>query len=79
MKFEFATTARIVFGAGTVKQIGALASAYGTRALVVTGWTADKTGFLLELLGSAGVSAQIVEVAGEPTTHHVHAAASMAR
>ena len=37
MRFEFSTAARIIFGPGTVAQIGALARELGRRALVTTG------------------------------------------
>ena len=37
MRFEFASAARIIFGPGTVAQIGALARELGRRALVTTG------------------------------------------
>ena len=37
MNFEFATATRIIFGAGTLNQIGASAKSLGQRALVVTG------------------------------------------
>jgi len=37
VNFEFATATRIVFGAGTVKLVGANANGFGRRALVVTG------------------------------------------
>ena len=36
MRFEFASPARILFGPGTVTQIGALARELGRRALVAT-------------------------------------------
>ena len=37
VKFEFATATRIVFGAGTLKEIGSLARGFGQHVLVVTG------------------------------------------
>jgi alcohol dehydrogenase class IV len=40
MRFEFATAARIIFGAGTLREVGPLAAEMGSRALVVTGRTA---------------------------------------
>ncbi len=38
MKFEFATAGRIIFGPGSIKQIGALAAGMGRRALVAVGF-----------------------------------------
>jgi alcohol dehydrogenase class IV len=37
MRFEFATAARIIFGAGTLREIGPIAREFGRHALVVTG------------------------------------------
>src|SRR5207247_9546375 len=37
MRFEFATATRIIFGAGTLREIGRLAKELGQRALLVTG------------------------------------------
>ena len=49
-RFEFATSTRIVFGAGTVKEIGSLARGFGKHALVVTGRDPRRAEFLVELL-----------------------------
>jgi hypothetical protein len=35
-RFEFATASRIIFGAGTVKELGDQAGKLGRRALLVT-------------------------------------------
>jgi alcohol dehydrogenase class IV len=37
MRFEFATAGRIIFGAGTLSEVGPIAAGAGKRALVVTG------------------------------------------
>jgi len=37
MRFEFATAGRIIFGDGTLAEIGGIAAGLGQRALVVTG------------------------------------------
>jgi alcohol dehydrogenase len=37
MKFEFQNPTRIVFGAGTISQLGKEVRQYGQRALIVTG------------------------------------------
>jgi len=67
MKFEFATATRIIFGAGVLQQIGALASALGTHALVVGGSTPARLTPLLALLQAAGMATTIFCVKGEPT------------
>src|ERR1039457_2482071 len=65
-KFEFATATRIIFGAGTLREAGAMAKASGDRALVGTGRDAKRAGPLLEILREAGVDAATFSVAGEP-------------
>ena len=37
MRFEFATATKIVFGAGTLREAGAIAKEFGKRVLVVAG------------------------------------------
>ncbi|MGD0744660.1 MAG: iron-containing alcohol dehydrogenase [Verrucomicrobiota bacterium] len=66
MKFEFATATKIIFGAGTLREAGAMAQASGQRALVVTGRDANRAGPLLEILRETGVDAATFSVAGEP-------------
>jgi alcohol dehydrogenase class IV len=66
MKFEFATATRIIFGPGTLREIGPLAGESGKRALVVTGRDASRAEKLLALLRESGVSAATFSVMGEP-------------
>jgi alcohol dehydrogenase class IV len=79
MKFEFATAGRIVFGAGTISQVGAIAAGFGRRALVVTGRDPGRAERLLANLESAGVSAVPFPVAGEPELATVEQGTSRAR
>jgi alcohol dehydrogenase class IV len=65
MKFEFTTATRIVFGAGMLREVGALAKEFGTRALVVTGRDSARAEKLLALLHAAGVDTKTFSVAGE--------------
>jgi len=50
MRFEFATAPRILFGAGTLREVGAIARTMGRRALVVTGRDPGRAGTLLAVL-----------------------------
>ena len=76
MRFEFAAATRIIFGAGTLHEVGPLAAEMGRRALVVTGRTAlrrarDKparAALLLAALAAQGINYLTFTVAGEPTT-----------
>jgi len=52
MRFEFATATRIVFGPGTLNEVGKLAAEVGRRALVVTGRTPARAAPLLERLAA---------------------------
>jgi len=66
MQFEFATATRIVFGAGTASQIGALVKNFGRRALVVTGSNSGRAEKLLACLSASGIGAATFPVAREP-------------
>ena len=87
MRFEFATATRIIFGAGTLREVGPLAAEMGNRALVVTGRTAlrraqDKPARaapLLDALAAQGISTVTFTVAGEPTTEVVRLGTQRAR
>jgi len=79
MRFEFATAHRILFGPGTLKEIGPLARHLGGRAFVVTGRTTARAGRLLALLAESQVSAVVFPLAGEPTVAAVGAGAALAR
>ncbi|MFB0538133.1 MAG: iron-containing alcohol dehydrogenase [Anaerolineae bacterium] len=87
MRFEFATATRIIFGAGTLREVGPLAAEMGNRALVVTGRTAlrraqDKPARaapLLDALAAQGIRTVTFTVAGEPTTEVVRLGTQRAR
>src|SRR5947209_7995889 len=71
MRFEFATATRILFGSGTLAEIGPLAAAMGGSALVVTGRRMGRAARLLELLAAQGIRATTYGLAGEPTVSAV--------
>ena len=79
VNFEFATATRIVFGAGEVNDIGAIAKEFGRRALVVTGRDPKRAEPLLANLQSAGVSASTISVTGEPELATVEQGVKLAR
>ena len=70
MRFEFATSNRVVFGPGTLSEVAPAARALGERALVVVD-SLDRSARLLELLRSAGVTPLPCPVTGEPTVASV--------
>ena len=59
MRFEFATAARIVFGAGSVSEVAPAARALGSRPFLVTGCDRGE-------LARAGLEGAIFLVRGEP-------------
>ncbi len=79
MRFEFATAARIVFGAGTLAQAASLVRELGKRPLVVTGRDPARAQPLLESLSAAGMAATLFSVAGEPSTDVVSTGTERAR
>lgn len=79
MRFEFATAAQIVFGAGTLAETGPLARGFGRRALVVTGRNPGRAEPLLAHLRKCEVSAVTFPVAGEPDLETVRAGIALAR
>ena len=66
MKFEFATATQIIFGLGSLAQVGERVKAFGRRALVVTGRNPQRAERLMSNLSAHGISAATFSVAGEP-------------
>ena len=79
MRFEFATAGRIIFGPGTIGEIGDLAADMGRRAFVVTGKTVDRAAPLIDQLKAQGVTITHFSIPGEPTTDLVLDAVDRAR
>jgi len=71
MRFEFATANRIIFGAGTIKEVGSNTSKMGQRALIVTGKSAKRAQPVIDQLDDQEIKWQLFQVTGEPTTESV--------
>jgi alcohol dehydrogenase class IV len=67
MRFEFATSTRIIFGPGTLREAGPVAASMGRRALVVVGCKAGYAAPLFDRLDEAGIEHVTYCVEGEPT------------
>lgn len=67
MRFELSTSTRILFGAGTLAEIGPAAHALGHRALMVVGRSAGRSVRLREMLDRHGIDSAVFSVAGEPS------------
>jgi alcohol dehydrogenase class IV len=76
MRFEFATANRILFGPGTLKEVGPIVRELGRRALITTG---RRSAPLLAILQAADVDTVTLTVAGEPTTDLVRNGVALAR
>ena len=79
MRFEFATATRIVFGPGTLDELGPLARSLGRRALLVTGRAPERASAVRERLAAASVDDVTFAVAGEPTIEDVRRGTALAR
>lgn len=79
MRFEFATATQIIFGAGTLREIGALAATLGTHALVVGGSTPDRLAPVLNQLHKHHITTVLFSVPNEPTTALALAGVQQAR
>src|ERR1051326_6252805 len=79
MRFEFATAARIIFGPGTLAEIGTISAEFGRRALVVTGRDLNRSQRLRELLGTVKIETEIFAVAREPTIDDIAHGVDQAR
>jgi alcohol dehydrogenase class IV len=79
MNFEFSTAGRVIFGEGRLREVPLLASAFGSRAFVVTGKTPARHDTLLKYLGDAGIAVELFPVRGEPTVAMVREGIAAAR
>jgi alcohol dehydrogenase class IV len=78
-RFEFATANRILFGAGTIRDAGKIASEFGRRALVVTGRNPARADIFLQLLSAQEITAVTFSIAGEPDLQTIQRGTALAR
>ncbi|UCF44630.1 MAG: iron-containing alcohol dehydrogenase [Planctomycetota bacterium] len=79
MMFEFASAERIIFGRGTIREVGSLASGMGSRAIVVTGRSTERAERVVGQLHKEEIKYITFNVGGEPTTTIAKAAVERAR
>jgi len=79
MNFEFATAARILFGAGAAADLGENVQHFGRRALMVTGRHPQRAEKLLANLAASGISAATFAVTGEPEISTVENGVALAK
>jgi alcohol dehydrogenase class IV len=79
MRFEFATAARIIFGAGTINEVPAEAVKFGKYIFLVTGASSGRAAPLVEGLVAEGCTVTSFPVPGEPSVELVADATEKAR
>jgi alcohol dehydrogenase class IV len=79
MHFEFATATRIIFGSGSLADIGPIARSMGSHALLVTGSKPERAERLSKLLEQAGVQSAAFSIAGEPEISTVQRGVALAK
>ena len=79
MRFEFATATRIIFGPGTLREVGPIAREFGPRALVVTGADPRRAEPLLAVLREHNHGSSIFSVRGEPEIETVRQGVASAK
>lgn len=80
LQFGFATANQIVFGAGTLRNVFADATTWGSRALLVTGSDPNRSASVrLIAAGLAGLEIVAYSVAKEPTAEIVDAGVRLAK
>src|SRR5574340_251701 len=79
MRFEFATSNRIIFGEGAVAELPGVAAALGKNVLFVTGKSTERTAAQQAALTAAGIRLDLLRTAGEPTVSTVRDGLELAR
>jgi alcohol dehydrogenase class IV len=79
MRFEFGTAGRIIFGPGSLSEIGSVSSTLGKRALIVCGKGSERSLLLSEQIEKIGLSFEVYAFSGEPTFETVRQGVAQAR
>ena len=79
MDFEFMTSERIVFGIGTIKHIGKIASMLGKQALIVCGSGSVNLNPLITQLKSFDVNYEVFHVSKEPNVETIEAGLKLSK
>ncbi len=79
MRFELATAGRVIFGAGTIREVAPAAREFGRRALLVTGRAAERASSLAAALAASGVEPFYFRAEAEPSVELIRAGVEQAR
>lgn len=70
IKFEFSTAQKIIFGSGSISQIGKLASVFGKKCLLIYSQSAPWQQVQNELI-ITGLDSELLSVSGEPSDQSI--------
>ncbi len=79
MRFEFATANKIIFGNGTIREIGDIATRFGSRAFIVAGSGSVPMDKLFTAFESSGVRWEIFRISREPDVPTIQAGIAQAK
>lgn len=79
MRFEFNTVTRIVFGAGSFNDVGQIAAKFGSKALIVTGNSPERTQTVKDVLAAQQCSSESYTVTDEPKVDTAREGVALAR
>jgi alcohol dehydrogenase class IV len=79
MEFEFATASRVIFGNGSLSNLGKLVSEMGKRAFLVGGASVERMAPAQELIEARDLPVILYQVPGEPTLEIVRRGVELAR
>jgi alcohol dehydrogenase class IV len=79
MRFEIYSPQRILFGEGILKESGPLISAFGKRALMVSGLSGANPQQIIELIRPFGVAYTPYVIQGEPTIPMIEEGVQLSR
>jgi len=79
MSFDFITTPRIIFGLGRIREIGSISIPFGRRVLIFSSKGGASITNLLDILKTAGLECEVMEVEGEPTVDMIRLGVAFAK
>jgi len=79
VRFEFATSTRILFGPGEVRAVSQAAKAMGRQALLVLGRPPESAAFLVDALKQEGIGCVSLAIQAEPSVSLVRQGVQLAR
>jgi alcohol dehydrogenase class IV len=79
MRFEFATSSKVIFGPGTLDELGSITLNLGKRALLIIGTPKEYASPLLSTFAKTNISYLTFLITSEPTIDLVQSVVDLAR